>query len=87
MAGRPSQRLINGFDVRGKFFQIVSAKGQRALREAVSRRRADGAGAAHDHVANGRGGFAEIFRGDNFEFVRQQPLLDEPDGVFRARQR
>ena len=31
-----------------------------------------------------RGGFAEIFGGDDFEFVRQQPLLDEQNGVARA---
>ena len=30
------------------------------------------------------GGFAEIFRGNNFEFVRQQPLLDEQNGIPRA---
>ena len=34
-----------------------------------------------------RGGFAEIPGGDDFEFVREQPLLDEQDGVLRARQR
>ncbi len=31
-----------------------------------------------------RCGFAEIFGGDNFEFVRQQPLLDKQDGIVRA---
>ena len=47
---RGFERLINGFDVRGKFLQVASAKGERALRQAVGGRGADGAGAAHDHV-------------------------------------
>ena len=70
--------------MRGKFPQIVAAKGERALRQAVSRRRADRARAADDHVADGGGGFAKIFRGDDFEFVREQSLFDEQNGISRA---
>ena len=30
-----------------------------------------------------RGGLAEVARGDDLKFVRQQPLLDEQDGIAR----
>ena len=67
-----------------EFRQIAPAKGQRALGQAVGRRCANCTGAAHDHVVDGRGGVAEILGGDDFEFVREQPLFDEQDGVMRA---
>ena len=75
---------MDGFNVPAKFRQITPGKSQRALGQAVSRRCANCTGAAHNHVADGTGGGAEIFGGDDFEFVREQPLFDEPDGVMRA---
>ena len=78
------QNLINRLDVGGKFLQVAAAKGERALRQAVGCGGTDGAGTAHDHVGDGGGGGAEIWGGDDFEFVREQPLLDEEDGVLRA---
>ncbi len=81
---RGFERLINRVNVAAEFLQVASAKSQRALGQSIGRRRADGAGAAHDHVVNGAGGFAEIFRGDDFEFVRQQPLFDEQNRISRG---
>lgn len=78
------QNLINRLDVGGEFLQVAAAKGKRALRQAVGGGGADGSGAAHDHVGDGGGGGAEIRGGDDLEFVREQPLLDEEDGVLCA---
>ena len=74
--------LVNNFKMGGEFLQVASPKCKRALREAVGGGRADGAGAAHDHVGDGTSGFTEIFCGDNFELVREQPLFDEEDVIF-----
>jgi hypothetical protein len=76
------QRLVNGFDVVGEFFQVAPAKGARALGQAVGGGRADGSGAADNHVFNGESGLAEIARGNDFEFVRQQALLNEQHGIL-----
>ena len=73
----------NFFHIRLKLHQVLAAKRPRALRQPVSRRRADGSRAAHDHVADGDGGGAEVARADDLELVRQQALLDEPDLVLR----
>ena len=74
--------LINELDVGGEFFAIRTAKGQDALREPISGGGADGPGAAHDHISDGAGGFAEIFGADDFKFMGQQALLNEEDGIF-----
>ena len=65
----------------GKFFQVAPAKSEGALRESVSGSCANSAGTAHDHVGNGAGGFAKVFGADDFEFVREQALFDEADGI------
>jgi hypothetical protein len=70
--------------VTAKFPQIMSAKGQRALGQTIRRRRANRARAAHHHVVNGASGFVKILRGYDFEFVREQALFNEPDGVPRG---
>ena len=62
----------------------VPAKGECALGQAVSGGGGDGGRAAHNHVVDGSGGFAKIFRGDNFELMREQPLFDEQDGIART---
>jgi len=64
-----------------KFRQVRATKCARALGEAIGRRGANGSGAAHNHIANGRGGFAESARSNYLEFMRQQPLLDQENGV------
>jgi hypothetical protein len=57
-----------------------------ALCQPKSRRRSNGSGAAHHHVADGAGGFAEIARGEDAEFMRKQALLDEQESVsFRVK--
>ena len=73
----------DGFHLRLNLRQILPAKRPRALRQAVSRRRADGSRAAHHHVADGDGGGAEVARADDLELVRQEALLDEQDLVLR----
>ena len=61
--------------------ELFSMESADALCQPKSRRRPDGPGAAHHHVANGAGGLAEIARGEDAEFMRKQPLLDEEDRV------
>ena len=61
--------------------QVASTEGARALGEAVGRGGANRAGAAHDHVFDGPRRLAEVARRDYLEFVRQEPLLDEQDGI------
>jgi hypothetical protein len=53
----------------------------RALGEPVGRSGPNRTRAAHDHVFDGLRGLAEIARRDDAEFVRQEPLLDEQDGI------
>ena len=62
--------------------EIVSAKGARALGQSVGGGGADGPRAAHDHFPDGPRRGAEIGHGHDLELMRQQPLLDEQDGVF-----
>ena len=73
--------MVNRLEVGGELRAVVPAELPRALGESVGRSGADGARAAHDHVANGIRRFAKVARGDDFELMRQQPLLDEPDGI------
>ena len=81
---RGFERFINNSDVPGKFSLVASAKGECALSQAISGGGGDGRRAAHNHVPDGSGGFAEIFRGDDFELMREQPLFDEQDGIACA---
>ncbi len=78
------ERLVNGVNVTTELRQIVSAESERALGQAISRRCTNRPGAPHHHVVNGAGGFAEIFRRDNFEFVGKQALLNEQDRLSRG---
>jgi hypothetical protein len=76
--------LINIFDVRGKFLQVLAAKSLGALKKTKGGRRANRSGAADNHVADRCGGFAKIFCADDFEFVWKQSLLDQQNGMFRG---
>ncbi len=78
-----SQRAVNLGQVPFKCLESAPPKGSRALSQAVGRRGADRAGSANDHVGDGAGGFAKVRSGDDFELVREQSLLDEPDAVAR----
>ena len=68
---------VDCLQVRREAFQVVAAKGARALGQTIGGGGADGAGAAHDHVADGPGRFAEVPRGHDLKPMRQKPLLDE----------
>ena len=81
---RGLERLINRSNVPRKFLQVAAAKGERALGQSISGGGGNGRRAAHDHVADGVGGFPEMARRDDFEFVRQQSLFDQPNRVARA---
>ena len=61
--------------------QVAFPEGARALSQAIGRRGANRAGAAHDHVLNGPRGLAEVTGWDDLEFVGQEPLLDQQDRV------
>ena len=73
--------LINEMEMGGKPGRIAAAKSARTLGQAVGGGRANGAGAAHDHLRDGPGRGAEIGHGRDLEAVRQPPLLDQADLV------
>ena len=66
---------------RRNFARSPSAEGARALGEAIGRGGANRARAAHDHVLDGPRRLPEVERRDHLELVRQEPLLDEQNGV------
>ena len=80
---RLGERVVHLGQVLLERLESTPAKSPCALREPVSRRSADRARAANDHVGDGPAGFAVVGGGDDFEFMREQPLLDEPDAVAR----
>ena len=78
-----SERAVNLRQVSFECLESTPPKGSRALSQAVGRRGADRAGSANDHVGDGEGGIAKVRSGDDFEFVREQSLLNEPDAISR----
>ena len=78
---RGFEGIANPFDVPQELRQVPSAKGARALGEAIGGSGANRARAAHDHVLDRSRRLAEVERRDHLEPVRQEPLLDEQNGV------
>jgi hypothetical protein len=60
---------------------VASPERARALGKPVSRGGANRARAAHDHVFDGPRGLAKVAGGNNAEFVRQEPLLNQQNGI------
>ena len=81
---RGFQGLENGFDLALELPQVAPAEGARALGQTVGGGGADCACAAHYHVLDRPGGLAEIRGGNDFELVRQEPLLDKQHRIARA---
>jgi len=69
--------LINCGDVAEEVGEGASGKGACALGQAVSGGGADGAGSADDHIGDGARGLVEVVGGDDLEFVREEPLLNQ----------
>src|SRR5262249_37823014 len=54
------------------------------LGQTVGSSGADGAGTAHDHVVNRKGGLTKVRRGDDAKLVGKQPLLDQQHFIARS---
>ncbi len=74
--------LLNEIDVAQKLAQVVATKRARPLGQSISGCGADGPRSADNHIADGAGRLAIIPHGNNLEAMRQEPLLDEQDGIF-----
>ena len=74
-------RMLNGQEQMEPRWKRVINRMNHGLGEAVGSGGADRAGTANDHVFDCPRCLSEIARRDHFEFVRQEPLLDEQDRI------
>src|SRR5881227_3463294 len=60
-----------------KGLQTGAFECSKPLRKAVSRSSSDRASPAHNHIFDRQSSFAEVFRSDDFEGMRQKTLFDQ----------